>query len=308
MLLCMMLLLMAVASVVSLAILMGNTGLDAQAAAELLGDPTSPEGLSALRVSQWIYQLMTFLGAALLFAWVYGKRSTGGYHIRPLHWTVWLCIPLVVAFIPIVEWSALFSEWLIPEGSAIANWALPLQRQAQEITEALLGGGELGTVELLLMSAVLPAVCEEFFFRGAMQNQLAKAFKNVHLGIWVTAFVFAAIHLEIYGLLPRMLLGAAMGYALVWTGTIWAPVLLHMTYNSLALWGQMALWESGVDVAEQDVQSSLWMLAVGCILSLGILLAMRAKGRWAAIKVAYLSFEKQDVDAFLNQKYGDDSL
>lgn len=304
MLLCMLLLLMAVASVVALGIIMGNSGVGAQEALDLMSDVSSPEGLSALRLTQWVYQLVAFLGAALLFAAIYGKRTTGGFYMRPMHWTILLCIPLVFAFVPLVEWSSLFSEWLIPADSALGQWALPLQQQAQEITEALLGGGQLGTFELLLMSAVLPAVCEEFFFRGALQGQLVKTFKNVHLGIWVTAFLFAAIHMEIYGVLPRMLLGAALGYALVYTGSIWAPVLLHMVYNGLALLGQMALWESGEQVSDQGMQTTVGMLLLGSALSVGIILVMRSKGRWKSIRTDYLQFDKQDVDNYLEDRYG----
>jgi hypothetical protein len=43
------------------------------------------------------------------------------------------------------------------------------------------------------------------------------------------------MHLQFYGFLPRMLLGAALGYLFVWSGSLWVPILAHFANNALAL-------------------------------------------------------------------------
>ena len=64
----------------------------------------------------------------------------------------------------------------------------------------------------LFMIALLPAIGEELFFRGALQRSFTKMFSNPHVAIWVTAFIFSAIHMQFFGFFPRLFLGAAFGY------------------------------------------------------------------------------------------------
>ena len=72
-------------------------------------------------------------------------------------------------------------------------------------------------------------------FRGIVQRKFYIAFKNPHLAIWLSAFIFSAIHLQFYGFFPRMLLGAMFGYFYFWTGNLWVPILGHIFNNGLAL-------------------------------------------------------------------------
>ena len=41
--------------------------------------------------------------------------------------------------------------------------------------------------------------------------------------------------MQFYGFIPRMLLGAMFGYVFLWTGNLWAPILMHFTNNALAV-------------------------------------------------------------------------
>ena len=43
------------------------------------------------------------------------------------------------------------------------------------------------------------------------------------------------MHLQFYGLLPRMILGVIFGYLFYWSGTIWVPVFAHFVNNSGAI-------------------------------------------------------------------------
>jgi membrane protease YdiL (CAAX protease family) len=56
---------------------------------------------------------------------------------------------------------------------------------------------------------------------------------NIHAAVWITAFIFSAIHMQAFGLVPRMLLGALFGYMAVWSGSLWLAVLAHALNNSL---------------------------------------------------------------------------
>ena len=85
--------------------------------------------------------------------------------------------------------------------------------------------------------ALCPAITEEFFFRGALQRLIGKWNPNPHFVIWNAAILFSAFHLQFYGFIPRMLLGAYLGYLLLWTRSIWIPICAHFINNATAVIG-----------------------------------------------------------------------
>lgn len=112
----------------------------------------------------------------------------------------------------------------------------------EETYEKLIGlFGNVGTFSGLLLNilmiAVLPAIAEELLFRGVFQRFFTEWTKNTHAAIWITAFIFSAIHMSYFGFLPRLVLGAFMGYLLVWSGSIWLPIIAHFTNNFFGVLG-----------------------------------------------------------------------
>jgi hypothetical protein len=82
--------------------------------------------------------------------------------------------------------------------------------------------------------AVLPAFGEELFFRGAI-IRVFQDWKGFKTAIWITAFIFSAIHLQFYGFVPRFLMGAFFGYLLLWSENLWLPITAHFINNLLAV-------------------------------------------------------------------------
>lgn len=83
----------------------------------------------------------------------------------------------------------------------------------------------------LIVIAVIPAIAEELIFRGCVQQVLREWTKNTHIAIWGTAFIFSFIHFQFYGFVPRVLLGAMLGYLFVWSGSLWVPIIAHAFNN-----------------------------------------------------------------------------
>jgi membrane protease YdiL (CAAX protease family) len=83
----------------------------------------------------------------------------------------------------------------------------------------------------MIVIAVIPAIGEEFLFRGLIQNQLHSWTKNAHWAIWLTGVLFSAIHIQFYGFVPRMILGVLFGYMYLWSGNIVYPMLAHFVNN-----------------------------------------------------------------------------
>ena len=110
-----------------------------------------------------------------------------------------------------------------------------MEESAKVLTERFLNTSSIGMMFVnLFVMAVLPAVCEEMMFRGWLQRRLSRSV-NIHVAVWVSAFVFSAIHFQFYGFIPRMLIGAALGYLYCYTGSLWAPIVAHFTNNAAAV-------------------------------------------------------------------------
>ncbi len=87
----------------------------------------------------------------------------------------------------------------------------------------------------LFMVALIPAVGEEFLFRGTLQRIFSEWLRSEHLAVWTTAVLFSLMHYQFLGFMPRILLGALFGYLFLWTGNIWVPVLAHFVNNAVAV-------------------------------------------------------------------------
>jgi hypothetical protein len=82
--------------------------------------------------------------------------------------------------------------------------------------------------------AVIPAICEELFFRVGLQQLLGKWFKNDHVAVVVTAFVFSLVHLDMSGFLVRFVMGLVLGYVFLYSRSLVPNVMLHFLNNAVA--------------------------------------------------------------------------
>lgn len=129
----------------------------------------------------------------------------------------------------LVQWNENIS---LPAGLEATLRAL--ENQAGDSVEFLLGPRTVGNLAVsLLLVGILTGFSEELFFRGALQRLLASTSMSRHAAIWLAAIVFSAVHLQFYGFVPRLLLGAFFGYLLMWSGSVWLPVIAHTLNNSL---------------------------------------------------------------------------
>ena len=132
-----------------------------------------------------------------------------------------------------------------------------------------------GPAELLLnllTVGVVAALGEELVFRGIVQQQMNKFVQNPILSIWITAIIFSAIHMQFVGFLPRMILGAGLGYLFYWSRSLWLPILVHFLFNSLQVVAYYFLGEKADQFSpDQAIDSPNWL---GGIFGLAILIAV----------------------------------
>lgn len=156
--------------------------------------------------------------------------------------------------------------------------------------EDVFGGMEEGAAELtkaitqtdspwiflfnIIVVAMLPAIGEEMIFRGALMPILIKWTGKKHTGVWVSAALFSAMHMQFYGFLPRMMLGALLGYLFLWSRSLWTPIIAHFTNNALAVF--LLFMMSKGEISEDldtftPTGSDLMLLVLSVVLVSGIL-------------------------------------
>lgn len=88
----------------------------------------------------------------------------------------------------------------------------------------------------LLTVAVLGPLSEELLFRGGVQHDLSlhHADQGWFVPIALTAVMFALIHLNPAQMPAAFILGCLLGFAFWWTGSLVAPVCIHIFNNSFA--------------------------------------------------------------------------
>ena len=165
-------------------------------------------------------------------------------------------------------------------------WMKTQEETAKQLTEQFLSVTTYsGLIINILLMALLPAVAEELTFRGVLQRLFQgsnvsdfRTVKVPHIAIWVTAILFSAIHMQFYGFLPRMLMGALFGYMLVWTGSLWVPILMHFTNNAMAVILYFVATRAGWDMEKVDAigtGDTLWLGIVSIVLTIGGIYAFR---------------------------------
>ena len=184
----------------------------------------------------------------------------------------------LLAIQPIVgvvnEWNQAISlpDFLAP----LEAWMREAENAATELQEKFLSGTSyLDLLINIVVMAIAPAICEELLFRGVLQNQLAKWFKNVHIAVWVAAIIFSAIHFQFYGFFPRMILGATLGYLLVYGKSLWLPIVAHCLNNFMAVvvaWGanKLEIIQNVEAAAPTYTTSEDYLFLIGCVFVVGL--------------------------------------
>lgn len=234
-----------------------------------------------------VSQLVTFLLPVLMFYWLVGKPSQHGFLLH--RWNAWVLISpvLIISASGLIDLAAMLNEALIPEGSWLESVFKPQEESATKMTERMLNATDVPLWTIYLSVAIIPAICEEMLFRGLLQPLLSSAWRNHHVGIWITAGVFSLIHFQFYGFLPRLLLGALLGYLMVWSGSIWSSMVAHAVNNATAILVFSAY--GSADPPEGSWISSMYT-SLGALLLFGAITYMLyTRRRSTSVELTYAS-------------------
>jgi membrane protease YdiL (CAAX protease family) len=200
----------------------------------------NPDFVAATTLYQGLSLLGIFLAPAILTPLVLKKKANDFVPYKnPVEGRDFFAfiILFIVAF-PFLEWIIIMNQKMQLPGfmQGLENWMQEQESSRGELTFMVAKASTIGELLIkLLVIAVVPAICEEFFFRGTLLKFLTNWTKRSHLSIFLGAFIFSAIHLQFYGFLPRFILGLFFGYTVYLTRSIWIAVILHFINNSIAV-------------------------------------------------------------------------
>ena len=117
----------------------------------------------------------------------------------------------------------------------IACWESLLQLINFDLsTELPIALDNIGNLFLLLFTtALIPAICEEFLFRGVILNGLRKY--GVWTAVLVSATFFSLMHMNLQQIPYTFILGVIIGFVVYYTRNLGLGMLMHFANNALVL-------------------------------------------------------------------------
>ena len=117
----------------------------------------------------------------------------------------------------------------------------------------------------LFLMAFLPAVCEEVMFRGYILTAM-KQKMTLWGAIVLVSLLFGMSHLSLIKLLPTMLLGIALAYAVEQSESIVSSALMHFLNNGLSVF----VLYYGAEIAWMNDEN----LSAGMIIGMAVLMCL----------------------------------
>lgn len=195
--------------------------------------------IKSLKLAQFFQSLGMFVIPPFILAYLWSKEPLGYLRINrnPSGEYVLFAVIVMLVAIPAINLLGELNHAIpFPDSlSSLENYLIDMEKRAEDLTIRMLDvnsvGGLLVNIGLI---AIIPAVGEELFFRGIIQQVLQTNLKS-HAAVWITAIVFSTIHFQFFGFIPRVLMGAFLGYLLVWTKNMWVPIIAHFANNAVAV-------------------------------------------------------------------------
>lgn len=196
------------------------------------------DSLTLMRLATTLQNLIMFMLPAVAVGVLFGEGNPMRFlHMdkAPSAMAVAGIVLISVVMTPAMNWLVVWNESLsLPEAlKPVEEWMRAQENAARETTDTLLSGSSLrDLIATVLCVGLITGLGEEMFFRGALQRICCDGMRRRHLAVWTAAFVFSALHFQFFGFLPRLVLGAFFGYAYLWSGSLWVPVIGHALNNS----------------------------------------------------------------------------
>jgi membrane protease YdiL (CAAX protease family) len=169
-------------------------------------------------------QALLMLGVVWFFA-IYWRGSTVrdlGFRYYSILKTIWytfisLIFIFLISFLYVLALKSIFG----------------IEAPPSKVDE-LISNRNISSNILIIITTIIAPFCEEIYFRGFLYSAFKKNF-GVTVALFLSSFLFALAHLEIYSFIPIMIVGWLFAYIFEKTKSIFAVIFLHAGYNLILI-------------------------------------------------------------------------
>ncbi len=183
-------------------------------------------------LSMIILQVMIFVLPGIFYCKLRGKSVTDNLRLKSISpskiWFVFSCFGVLVFGSTLIN-TATFRLFDGAGQYSLYNTYVPS------------GSGWTDIVYVVIAFAVLPAITEEFIFRGVILSEYSDY--GVGIAIIVSAVTFSMLHFNLNQFFIYLYCGIVVAYAVYVTGSLLAAVLLHLLNNVYAIFFESVLWD-----------------------------------------------------------------
>lgn len=225
-------------------------------------DMLNPAFANAARMLQMVSVLFMFFVPAVITARLMNRRPfrylgyREGFNIQQYL----LVIAIIIFCLPLVGALGELNQ-VIPLTKSLEAYFKKMENNYNSQVEALATmRSPAEFIFSLVVMALFPAVFEETFFRGGVQQILIGWFKKPIAAIIVTSIIFSLAHISYYGFLTRFALGMVLGLIFYYSKSIWLSMTAHFLNNAFAISVMYYFYTHGKPVKEAvDENAPLWM-------------------------------------------------
>ena len=234
----------------------------------------SPMLINKFKLLQVVSSIIHFVLPALFFGYYSSPKALSYVGIQKFAAPAIIIASVVLMFCiqPFVGWLGEINKQIkfgslqksFEQMEAFSNRVFQIFLQMKTMGDLLIN---------LFVMALLPAIAEELFFRGALQKTILRTSGRPWLAILITAVIFALLHGSMFKILPIFTLGILLGIVYYVTRNLWYTIIIHFLNNAFAV---MSFYYAGSSqllkkLTNDDVSIPFYGAVLSLIISAGII-------------------------------------
>tara|TARA_B100000900_G_scaffold414107_1_gene439838 strand:+ start:5723 stop:6634 length:912 start_codon:yes stop_codon:yes gene_type:complete len=165
-----------------------------------------------------------------------------------------------------IDLLAQLNQYIVPNNSYFQGLKDQEALVIDSLKTLLKDTSSLALLANAVVLVLVPAFGEEFFFRGVLQKMFNRSI-GIRGAILASAACFAVAHQQPLSFIPLLFMGVLLGYTKYWTGSLWAPIILHSINNGFAL---LSSYSAGGELQTESTIALGWSMLGLVPLILGI--------------------------------------
>ena len=225
-------------------------------------------------------QFMFILIPVIILNMLQGNKAKKTFRLNmPKQSVLWLSFLGVLVIQPAIQAYMFVQNKLLtslPFGGQFINSIKELMDSFEAATLSLVTAHNAGEFILVaFVIAVTPAICEEFFFRGLVITNFERIM-TPGKAIFMTGFIFALFHFHPFNLLPLILLGFFLSYAVFYSNSIFTGIFIHFVNNFISAFLVYKFGKEGFEDPQGSFADNYGLLLSGAVSFIIFLIILRA--------------------------------